>query len=64
MLVQIASSYTLSPLHLALIWSHLTSNDGQEGRLTFTIGTNQCNMLSLQQAEGGILKDGTAAKAM
>ena len=47
MLVQIADTYILCPFNLTLIRHQLSGYNIKESRFTFSVGTNQSNMLAL-----------------
>ena len=64
MLVQIAGLDPLGPENCALIGFHMRGNHAHEGRFALTIRPHQADMLTPEQPERHILKNGPVAKAM
>ncbi|MNC39494.1 hypothetical protein D3C75_881550 [compost metagenome] len=64
MLVQIAYPHTFGPFNFTFVRLKLGRDDVHEGRLTFTISTDQTNMFALKQAERYISENGTVTKAV
>ncbi|MNE97003.1 hypothetical protein D3C80_1952890 [compost metagenome] len=62
MLIEITCPHALGPFNLAFVRLKLARDDVHEGRLTFTVGPDQTDMLTLQQAEGYIRENSPVTK--
>ena len=63
-LIQIAHTDIFGPFHFAFIRHKLSGDNIHKGRFPLAVGADQANMLSLEQAEGNIMKNGSVSKAM
>ena len=63
-LIQIAHTDIFGPFHFAFIRHELSGDNIHKGRFPLAVGADQANMLSLEQAEGNIMKNGSVTKAM
>ena len=63
-LVQITDTDVFRPFYPALIRHQLACNDIHKSGFPFAVGSDQANMLTLQQTEGNILENGSVTKAM
>ena len=64
MLIQISCMNILCPFYLALIRHQFPCNNTHKSRLTFAVGPNKSDMLSFQESERNICKNGPVAKPM
>ena len=64
MLIQIACPDIFCPFHLALIRHQLPCHNIHKSGFSFSIGSDQTNVLSFQKTEGHVSKNSTVAKSV
>ena len=64
MLVQITDSYIFRPFNLAFIRHQLSGDHTHKRGFSLAVGTDQSNMLTLQQTKGNIFKNCSVSESM